>query len=428
MKISLGQDGDKIVFQISPEQDDLDHLEGTKISIGRNSAYVSIPGISLEEIHPDILALSSILISHQLIGNRLCLDWPVSEDFLEESNRVLSRYKIEARAGVDIERNRKIIGRPALAFSGGADSMAALAVMPGDTVPIFMNRPMKKGSLYNSEAPLKTCEMIKQMGYDVRVIASDLEYLREPIGFPSDLAHAIPAILMSEKLGIGSISFGTVLESAFGIGHKKFVDYPVSSHNRFFGTLFSAAGLRLALPIAGISEIGTSIIGMESPLGEFAQSCIRGTWMKPCMNCWKCFRKELLGLALGHETKADLLKMLKSSSEVQIKLSAFPISHENVVAFSIKKIPIEEHPYLRGLRKRTAPSNSLGFLSRWYSPSNVLIPEEWRGQCVEEICSFLGVMSESEEERVQSWNMESFLADENIKKAHFKLTSSWQDL
>ena len=83
MEISLRQDGEKIVFRIRPEQGDLDHLEGKKISIGSDSAYVAIPGVYLDEIHPDILALSSILISHQLIGNRLCLSWPVSEGFLE---------------------------------------------------------------------------------------------------------------------------------------------------------------------------------------------------------------------------------------------------------------------------------------------------------------------------------------------------------
>ena len=40
------------------------------------------------------------------------------------------------------------------------------------------------------------------------------------------------------------------------------------------------------------------------------------------------FRKELLSIALWGPNEVDILEMLHSS-EVQIRLSAFPISHEN---------------------------------------------------------------------------------------------------
>ena len=66
----------------------------------------------------------------------------------------------------------------------GADSTAALAVMPGNTVPVFMNRPMRENSMYDSDAPIKNyCELLRQIGYDVRIIDSDLEFTREPVGF-----------------------------------------------------------------------------------------------------------------------------------------------------------------------------------------------------------------------------------------------------
>ena len=47
----------------------------------------------------------------------------------------------------------------------------------------------------------------------MQIIESNLEFIRKPVGFPTDLANSIPAILLSEFLGFDSIGFGTVLES-----------------------------------------------------------------------------------------------------------------------------------------------------------------------------------------------------------------------
>ena len=141
-----------------------------------------------------------------------------------------------------------------------------LIVMPGNTIPVFMNRPMSKNSIYDSDAPLKNCELLKQMGYDVKIVNCDLEFLRDPVGFPSDIAHAIPLILQAERLGVSSIAFGTILESAYGIGHRKFIDYPNGSHMRFYGGLLAAVDLEISLPVGGVSEVGTSKIVESSPL------------------------------------------------------------------------------------------------------------------------------------------------------------------
>jgi hypothetical protein len=260
------------------------------------------------------------------------------------------------------------------------------------------------------------------------VIDCDLEYLREPVGFPSDLAHAIPLILLSESMGIGSIAFGTILESAYGIGHEHYIDYQNGSHMRFYGTLLSAAGLEISLPVGGVSEVGTAIIVGASPLGELAQSCIRGKKGLPCMRCWKCFRKELLSLALSPGKDIDLLSMMRNSSEVQIKLSAYPISHENVVTYSIQRIDIGEYPFLRTLRNRLDTKLELSLLDCWYSPSKILIPERYRMQVMEKISKFMKRMSKEQESVLENWNMDDYLLSEEAKKGHSQLTTYWQDL
>jgi hypothetical protein len=300
--------------------------------------------------------------------------------------------------------------------------------MPGNTVPVFMNRPIRKGSIYDSDAPIRNCEMLRQIGYDVKIVDCDLEYLREPVGFPSDLAHAIPLILLAEKLGIGSIAFGTVLESSYGVGHEHYIDYPNGAHKRFYGTLLSAAGLEISLPVGGISEVGTSLIIEASPLGSFAQSCIRGKKDEACLRCWKCFRKELLSVSTIIGKEVDLESMMRNSTEVQIRLSEYPISHENVVTYSLQRVDMSKYSFLRRLRDRLNLKLDLGMLDKWYSPSQELIPENYRMTVIRKILEFMQTMTEAEEEIVESWNMDKFLLSEEAKRAHSALTTSWQDL
>ena len=429
MRISIEQDGNDIIFRLRPEEDDLRHLESSKIGLSATEARINLHGLNIDEIHPDLIGLSTILMCHQFVGSELHLPVEVSEKFLESANGILSKYNICSLADPGVEPFKPPArSRPGLAYSGGADSTAALSVMPGNTVPVFMNRPMREGSVYDSDAPIKNCELLGQIGYDVKVVDCDLEYLRNPVGFPSDLAHAIPLILLAESLGIGSIAFGTILESAYGIGHEHYIDYPNGSHMRFYGTLLSAAGLEISLPVGGVSEVGTAIIVESSPLGEFAQSCIRGKKGSPCMRCWKCFRKELLSLALFPNGKIDPKRMMRNSSEVQIRLSAYPISHENVITYSIQRVDIGEYPFLRLLRNRLDTNLDLSLLNSWYSPSQVLIPESYRMTVVEKISKFMPPMSKIQEEILESWNMDKFLLSKGAKKAHSSLTSSWQDL
>ena len=429
MRISIEQDGNDIIFQLRPEEDDLRHLESSKIGLSATEARIDLQGLKIDEIHPDLIGLSTILMCHQFVGNELHLPVEVSEKFLESANGILSKYNICSLADSGVKPFKPPArSRPGLAYSGGADSTAALSVMPGNTVPVFMNRPMRKGSVYDSDAPIKNCELLGQIGYDVKVIDCDLEYLRNPVGFPSDLAHAIPLILLAESLRIGSIAFGTILESAYGIGHEHYIDYPNGSHMRFYGTLLSAAGLEISLPVGGVSEVGTAIIVESSPLGELAQSCIRGKKGSPCMRCWKCFRKELLSLALFPDGQIDPKSMMRNSSEVQIRLSAYPISHENVITYSIQRVDIGEYPFLRLLRNRLDTNLDLSLLSSWYSPSQVLIPESYRMAVVGKISKFMPPMSKIQEEILESWDMDNFLLSKRTKKAHSSLTSSWQDL
>ena len=429
MRVTLDQYGNEIIFTLESEEEDDKYLETAKVGIAATKARIDLGGLRIDEIHPDLIGLSTILMCHQFIGKELHLPIEVSQNFLTTANGILSKYKIVSNSNSNIvPYSPPQRARPGLAFSGGADSTAALCVMPGNTIPVFMNRPMSENSIYDSDAPLKNCELLKQAGYDVKIVNCDLEYLRDPVGFPSDIAHAIPLILLAERLAVRSVAFGTILESAYGIGHEKFIDYPNGSHMRFYGGLLSAVGLEISLPVGGVSEVGTSRIVESSPLGIFSQSCIRGKRGSPCLRCWKCFRKEMVTLAIFPDRNIDLKSMMRNSSEVQIRLSAFPISHENVVTYSIQRLNASQYPFLRLLRNRLDTSLDLEYLNHWYSPSKILIPDSYRISVVEKISNFMKSMTKEQEEMLEKWDMTEYLETDAAKKSHSLLTSSWQDL
>ena len=157
------------------------------------------------DVHPDRLALVSILLTLPFAEERLKMNWAVSKEF-KQSCKVISRISIECLQG-DVDPLETISnGIPALSFSGGADSTAALAVMPDSTIPFFMLREKvgKHSTLYRSEAAEKSCSLLKNMGYDVQIVNSDLEFLRNPIGFPVDLAVGTPIILLAEHFKLRS--------------------------------------------------------------------------------------------------------------------------------------------------------------------------------------------------------------------------------
>ncbi len=427
MRVESSFSDGNLELKFEPDKKDKEHMLTKNIKMNDNLVvFVKTNGL-VTELHPDQIALATILICNPFVGKELVLPCQISEFFHKAAMGVISRYKIFENYSSDIipmnKQNRDV---PSIAFSGGADSVAALSLMPRNTIPVFLKRPEVVGSKYDSDAAIEACYGLKQAGYDVKIIESNLEMIRDPMGFPTDLAHAVPIILMAEKLSIESISFGTIMESGYGIGHEKFYDYSESAHLRFFGNLFAAVGVHLSMPVIGISEVGTSIICEKTPFGHFSQSCIRGTWMRPCMSCWKCFRKELLAMALGFSEDRDLVGMMETN-EVQLKLSAFPISHENVIIYALQRLNLEEHPYLRPVVSKLDMSVELDFLEKWYPQSIELVSDSMRNTVRSNIFRYLGIMSPLEERNFRGWDMREHLDTERSRKAQERLTSFWQD-
>jgi len=372
-------------------------------------------GVSIDDVHPDHLALIALMVCHPFTSKSLTIPWKVSERFAKSCAEI-SKYSVSFEQG-SVEPYTANGGRPALAFSGGADSTASLLVMPQNTLSVFMDRPLrKKVSMYNKSAAYATIKHAQKEGFEVLNLQCDVEYVRQPLGFPTDLVPSIPILALASSYDIDCVAFGTVMESAYRIGHEKARDYANSHHYRFWGRMFAAAGVPLFLPVSGVSEVGTSMIVMNSSFYEFTRSCIRGKWPRPCENCWKCFRKNMLDTRLnGNAIKDDALLRGLMIPEVQRKMKAFPVSHENVLAWALRDS--EEHVSMMMMRRLEGHTRDLAFLETYYPLSLELMPEQYRNETQNSLESFLNPMKEQYWPEITKHSMTSWLESEEAKDA-----------
>ena len=386
--------------------EEADKSNSPKFGGHRDFQYKFSKGTEFPDTHPDRLALVAILNTLPFAGERLHIGWPVSERFLE-ATKLISRVKVVSEQGTQTPMDRSTSGTHALSFSGGADSVATLTVMPPATESVFMLRSRRNTrTLYDSDAALESCRKLKAMGFVVHIVESDFEYLRDPIGFPTDLSVATPAILLAESRGFESIAFGTILESAYGTSGKAYRNYVDSSHYRLWSRMFDAVGLGYSLPVAGVSEVGSSLICQETPLGRFHQSCIRGKWGKPCKNCWKCFRKSMLSAALKGETLPSATsEMMRNSKEVRKHLlENKPIKHEGVLTYALQRSEGGDEA-VQALRNLTrVGSQQTGWMERWYPRSAELIDESYCEYTSNRLTEILGVMSQGHSKHLKAWS------------------------
>lgn len=410
MDVQLSIKKGVLVFDFNCDTDDGKFNE--KIKMNGKSFFVKLQkGTKIEDIHPDHLGLAIILAVNPFVGSVLRLPFPVSEQFLQ-STRLISRYSVHCEEGLVQPYVASNESRPGLSFSGGADSTASLLLMPENTVAVFMDRPLKFGaSLYNKSAAYQTIKHANDLGYESKIVECNLEYLRSPLGFPNDLSPAVPLILLSSILDLDCVAFGTVLESAYRVGHENSRDYPRSGHYRVWGGIFSAAGIPLYLPVAGISEVGTSQIVQSSSFKDYTRSCIRGKWPDSCKNCWKCFRKELVeNRLLGIDLSNEQMNHWVNVKEVKKKLSAWPISHENVLSWSLQGSNSSGYISEILLSRLEGISRNMDFLERWFPESIEVVPKKYRDTTMSKISKFMGSMLDEERPQVTNHSMSGWLS------------------
>ncbi len=404
-------------LNFSFELDKSDGKYTERISMVQRKFTTKMPkGVTVADVHPDHLALIALLVAHPFVGRTFTVPWTVSERFAASCAKI-SKYKVEFDGSDAPPYRASTKSRPALAFSGGADSTASLLVMPENTLSVFMDRPLKKkASMYNKSAALATVAYANKSGHEVLSLECDVEYIREPLGFATDLVPSIPILALAASQNIDAVAFGTVMESAYRIGHEKARDYANSSHFRFWGRMFEAAGLPLYLPVSGVSEVGTSKIVLNSAFHPYTRSCIRGEWPNACENCWKCFRKNMLEgkLSEGGVSEDYLVRGL-AIPEVQKKMQAYPVSHENVLAWALQGCEGEVADMV--LARLEGAERDLTYLESHFPPALALMPEHYREVTKTKLEQHLQPMQEAYWPSVTTHVMSPWLASDEAVAA-----------
>ena len=407
MKVDIAPAVGRLVFSFASEEGD-GTRPGLKARMGRNQCEVRLPETwAVDQLHPDLLALSVLLLAFPFVARRLEMPRAVTAGFAD----AVSQWTQLEITPVDTALEPRAIptnGFPGLAFSGGMDSTAALLVLPTSTRVFFLDRilPKNRDTLYAPEAARHACHSLRSLGRRVHMIETDLETLRDPIGFPVEGATAVPLLLLADQERIDSAAFGTVMESAYRIGHDVFLDFTQRGFYRRWSSIFQAAGLPLCLPVAGLSEVATSSIVLGSPLRSVAQSCVRGGVSTPCLRCYKCFRKTILEASLEGSTLADeTIDDLLSSSEVQNVILKYPVKHGNVLAFALDGYK-GQHPVLTVLREHLLRDLShTEWMRHWYQPAACLIPDTYQEDVARRIRDLVGVMDARGEETAHNWRV-----------------------
>lgn len=405
MKVSYSIDGQVVEFRYTLSESE-PRVKSPEMISDRFS--VTVPeGVGLSHIHGDHLGLAALLVAYPWVRGSMDFGLPVSDLFAE----TLEGLGISVGSATGATPYVASPGSaPGLAFSGGVDSTAALSLLPGNTVSVFLDRPSVEGSLYNKEAALRACNSLLERGWECLVIPCDLEFIRKPTGFPVDVANGVPAILLAQHLGLGSIAYGSVMESLYSLGRGAYREYNQTTHYRIWGSMFEASGLPLSYPVAGVSEVGTEIICSKSRIGDLAQSCIRGGFGDPCLKCFKCFRKTAVRVGLGIDRyKPDIMGMLLQSNAVADKLRALPVHHEGVIAYAISQLQGVRLP--DSVRRRFGHSDGMSFLERWYPPSVRWVPSDSRQVVERRARQFLGAMSDEDQRKIRSWDLKRLVGD-----------------
>lgn len=362
MRVTMDMEGGAVSFVFVPEAGE--PLAHFSVRMARLSATVRLPAPI--PIHPDLPALAAALICGRFSAS-VRFAWSVSPGLLAALAQ-LFETPFEAE-GTASERPAPPDGRPGLAFSGGVDSLAAAILLPtAELFHLHRARPADEARTdpRSSEGALATCAAISERV--VHVVPTDLEFVRDPIGFPDDLACAVPAILMADARRLDAVAFGTIGEAAYRYGVKAYRGFEARPLARRIQAVFGAVGLPVLNPVAGMSEVMTTTMVAASPWAALARSCQRGE-LDPCGRCRKCFRKSLTEAAIGGSPITDRrADAFFATPSILTMLLARPVKLENVLAWALARYA-GDHALMTALKARIA-SDDLGWMER-YDPAAV---------------------------------------------------------
>lgn len=366
------------------------------------------------EVHPDLLAMTALMVTLPFTGTRFTAPRPVSAAF---ADAVYQAFDIEVGPVNSQLASRRPGRRPGLAFSAGIDSLASMLLMPEDSALVFLERiphprvtTRPEFDTYTAAAALHACGILEAEGRPVFRVQTDHEYCLGPFpDYATWLGTSTQLMLLADALELDSAWNGNVFGSTYWADWQglKFFSWAGMGHDPQkypWEYVMSAVGLPLARPVGGISELGTTTIVNASPYAQLATSCANGPDGQPCMYCKKCLRKALIEPALAKQAlPRTFWRPFAANPEVH-NLFADGTTIDHIFMYCFQNLPPIPEPYFaRVQRSIQAVSPDVSFLERWYPVSIEHIPEQYRDDFRRRVSQYLDTCTPEEVARIEAW-------------------------
>ena len=350
------------------------------------------------DIHPDLLGLLFLIIFYPFIGERAVFPAAVSPR-LEEAFRNSCFNRQFRFDPVSTSLEPYTGSEAALAFGGGTDSSAVLAMFPeafvvheahareGRIVPSFVHRA------------------VRDLGPDrARVITSNQRYVSAPGGWHNWPCALATALLMATDYDFGIILTGTGLEGTLLSGGTKYFD---RFEARLYGgptgnawqSAFNAVGLPAFSPVSGASAFATAELSLGLTRAGRVFSCTLAGGA-PCMRCAKCLRKDLSRAVVDpwHTVRWDSY----DHPGIHAFLARDPLPQGNV--FSYSRGRVSGLPDFIGTLTTDLPEIETQWPRRTHAGTLEFCDPRWRPMIRERVLDHLEEMQPDDIAEMQRWN------------------------
>lgn len=391
-------------LEFTPEEDDsvIQHVFSNIfkrthiVEMASNQCEIHLPSDwTIDAVHPDVFALAIMSIIYPFCGSTIRLPQGVSKHFHDQVVQLTDIKVLPVNDNLS-PRTAPSNAVPALSYSGGVDSTAAVVLLPADTHLFYIDRMFPKGvkPQLNQEAAYYACDSMAEMGKNAHKIKTDLAFVRKPVGFSTFLSDAVPALLLADYYGFDSIANGHTLEEGYQIGHLGYKDCRDTKIGKPWQSLLESIDMPYTLPTVGLSEPSTTRIVMESPYHEFAQSCVRGQVKQPCMNCYHCFRKNLLEKVLSNSPLEDhYLDKLFYIKGVKNILKTPHLHYGNVLSFITANYNGSHKEMLELKEKTRGDILDVDWMRKWFPKSQEFLAPKYRNDVIKNIHKYVEPMN-----------------------------------
>lgn len=411
MKVAVSQEALGIRFVFTTEKED--PLTDGSATFAADNALIATD-ILLETLHPDVVGLIALLMVGEFSGD-IVLDRAVSTKFATAALDY-RKGKSFGPASADVSpRLRAKAWVPALSFSGGVDSYAALQLLPENAECYFLASFSEKDGRKHpksSESGSRACRELRDMDRTAFEVRSDLEFIRSKVGLPDHLACAVPILIHADNRALGSVTFGSIAEAAYRTGVTTYTELSMRHAYRKIHDIFAAIDLPVHNVVVGLSEVVTTKIVSSSKYAGRSQSCMWGG-ETPCGECIKCVRKSLLEMANSDRWEApDIIKQMLSGAKAYKAISAVPMKLENIFAYVAWKCPHQEQ-FIDLWRKRVrADRYDMTWMEKVFPSSLNYMVEELRADAVSRLAPYAEFMTKADIDNAIAFDLRDVVKDE----------------